>query len=294
MRSISLPGLVLWLPLGSPAACLEHTQPVALNRRTKKHPPDSLSLAFLWLLASSDAAWLKDFPECTTLRSHCRRRRLQRSILKPRPSSFFVPHSQPYASRHPPPLLLSNAPASGIRGPQVTPPPSPGPPLAGSSLFYNLCSLLLHRHAPSHSYTGVVISLELLLTVKTTAAAHQNIFNKSKDWTRSSWDLHCYFKPTWCLGAIRSTEFHTHLVASVLVYPAIVVQYCVIVQSFWPVIVFLPDKVSVVVVLKDKFTPKKKRRKFSRYLLTPPRADGKSDECLVISVTFLQLQNKTE
>lgn len=156
-----------------------------------------------------------------------------------------------------PPLLLSNAPASGIRGPQVTPPPSPGPPLAGSSLFYNLCSLLLHRHAPSHSYTGVVISLELLLTVKTTAAAHQNIFNKSKDWTRSSWDLHCYFKPTWCLGAIRSTEFHTHLVASVLVYPAIVVQYCVIVQSFWPVIVFLPDKVSVVVVLKDKFTPKK-------------------------------------
>lgn len=60
-----------------------------------------------------------------------------------------------------------------------------------------------------------------------------------------------------------------------LVYPAIVVQYCVIVQSFWPVIVFLPDKVSVVVVLKDKFTPKKKRREFSRYLLTPPRADGK-------------------
>lgn len=122
MRSISLPGLVLWLPLGSPAASLKHTQPVALNRKTKTPTRFPFFGAFR-LLASSDTAWLKDFPECTTLRSHCRRRRLQRSILKPRPSSFFVPHSQPYASRHPPPPpLLSNAPASGIRGPQVTPP----------------------------------------------------------------------------------------------------------------------------------------------------------------------------
>lgn len=293
MRSISLPGLVLWLPLGSPAACLEHTQPVALNRRTKKHPPDSLSLAFL----DSSHQAIPHGLRTSQSAPHCAHIADAVAYKGPSWSPALPPFSFPIPSPTPadiPPLLLSNAPASGIRGPQVTPPPSPGPPLAGSSLFYNLCSLLLHRHAPSHSYTGVVISLELLLTVKTTAAAHQNIFNKSKDWTRSSWDLHCYFKPTWCLGAIRSTEFHTHLVASVLVYPAIVVQYCVIVQSFWPVIVFLPDKVSVVVVLKDKFTPKKNDVNSvvicSRLLVRME----KSDECLVISVTFLQLQNKTE
>lgn len=54
-------------------------------------------------------ARLKDFPECTTLCSHCRHRRLQRSILKPPLLSF--PHSQPYASRHP--LLTRLPPVSG-------------------------------------------------------------------------------------------------------------------------------------------------------------------------------------
>lgn len=81
---------------------------------------------FAWCCSSTDTAWLKDFPECTTLRSHCRRRRLPGSILKPPLLSFPIPSPMP--ADIPP---SSNAPATGIGGPQVT----PTLPLAGSSLF---------------------------------------------------------------------------------------------------------------------------------------------------------------
>lgn len=205
MRSISLPGLVLWLPLGSPAACLKH---IALNLNML---PISLTLHGV---VQPDNAWLKDFPECTTLRSHCRRRRLQRSILKPPyPLSFPFPHSQPYTSRHP----LSNAPATGIRGPQVTPQSSFGRFIA----FYNLCSLLLHCHAPSHSYTGVVVT-SLLLFSKCSSTAE---YIQSKYRSPSLLQAHLV---SWCHFFL--TEFHTHLVASVLPgHCCIVMCHCAVI-----------------------------------------------------------------
>lgn len=122
MRSISLPGLVLWLPLGSPAACLEHTQPVALNRRTKKHPPDSLSLAFL----DSSHQAIPHGLRTSQSAPHCAHIADAVAYKGPSWSPALPPFSFPIPSPTPadiPPLLLSNAPASGIRGPQVTPPP---------------------------------------------------------------------------------------------------------------------------------------------------------------------------
>lgn len=151
MRSISPPGLVLWLPLGSPAACRKHSY-LPLPLCQSEHFIYSLSAGSLYSLFAqccSCNAWLKDFPERTTLCSHCRLCRLQRSILKPA-RSFLSPFPVLCQQTSP-----SNAPATGNGGATGNPHSSFGRFIA----LYNLCSLLLHCHAPSHSYTGVVITL---------------------------------------------------------------------------------------------------------------------------------------
>ncbi|CAB1440137.1 unnamed protein product [Pleuronectes platessa] len=114
MQSISLPGLVLWLPLGSPAACLKHAQ-VPVARSQNVHIINSL---------------------------HALRQQTS----------------------------PSNAPATGMGGATGNPQSSSGRFIAS----YNLCSSLLHCHAPSHSYTGVVFSLclELLLPTQKAVTCH--------------------------------------------------------------------------------------------------------------------------
>lgn len=151
MRSISLPGLVLWLPLGSPAACPKHSVSTSRIRTFSLRPLRLASLAHCD--SGATAARLKEFPECTTMCSHCRC--LQRSILKP-PLPLSVPHSAdiPFLTR-----LHQGAtgnPCSSFRR---------------LIAFYNLRSFLPHRHAPSHSYTGVIIALcrDLLLPVNAAA-----------------------------------------------------------------------------------------------------------------------------
>lgn len=134
IRSISLPGLLVWLPLGFPEACLKSTNPQFVIRklspfrlsRFSPFPPRH----------GAAAARLKDFPECTTLRSHRRHCRLQGSILEP--LLFSAPHSQPCRSIHT--LLTLLSPLRGASG-------KPVPLLL-------ITSFLLRRHTPFHSLPG--------------------------------------------------------------------------------------------------------------------------------------------
>lgn len=78
-------------------------QPVALNQNTL---PYSLLVGldnivfFARCCSRTDNAWLTDFPECTTPRSHRRHLSLTKVHLK---APFrFSQHSQPYVSRHSP------------------------------------------------------------------------------------------------------------------------------------------------------------------------------------------------
>lgn len=127
-----------------------------------------------------------DFPECTTLRSHCSNHCLQRFILNSPPRSVY-PLYPASCWQTPPPLM---PPPLLLRGPQVN---------ASFCLFCNLCFLFFH--APSHSYTGVVISLfgPVASSKRCNAkgSAGQAVF-------------HCYFKPLGVLTPFFSFSADTH------------------------------------------------------------------------------------
>ena len=208
MQSISLPGLVLWLPLGSPAACLKHAQvPVARSQNVDiiNSLHGIVVQPITHGLRTSQSA-----PHCAHIADAVAYRGPSES---PRPSLLLFP----IPSLTPADIPPSNAPATGMGGATGNPQSSSGRFIAS----YNLCSFLLHCHAPSHSYTGVVFSLclELLLPVNAAALWKRSIF-------RAKYQVLMRFPSLWCLGAIFSTEFHTHLVASVLVYLAVVVNVC--------------------------------------------------------------------
>lgn len=150
----------------------------------------------------------------------------------------------------PSPMLadISNAPATSIRGVTGNPHSSFGRFIA----FYNLCFLLLHCHTPSHSDTGVAIRLCLDLPLPLNGAARKSIYIYSKYYFQSSRDLHSYFKPTWCLGAIFFPESSTHILLPPWCLSVHcckhVICHCAVILTCYCI---LSDRISVLSVSKD-------------------------------------------
>lgn len=91
IRSISLPGLSVWLPLGCPGACPQRVKhQLSIGTLPPFHPSGISKLT-----PPADAR-LQDFPECTTLRSHRRHCHFKR--VHPRAPTLYAQHSQPCRS----------------------------------------------------------------------------------------------------------------------------------------------------------------------------------------------------
>lgn len=221
MHSISLPGLVLWLPLGSPAACLQNTQQL---------PTISLFPCQCVIPHSLHSnAWPMDFPECTTLRSHCRHCRLKKVHLKA-PAPFFSPFTAlrqqtPPPNTPPRPLRCScHQFPGGESGGEGT--GNPSPPPGGFIASFN----------PWSFFPTLPRSISFLHR-----SSLQPLPGPAAPSYCSTLDGDVTPTPP---GVSSPTEFHTHPVASVLVYLVVVVQYCVVVQSFLTCPCSLSDKYS--------------------------------------------------
>lgn len=154
---------------------------------------------------------------------------LKRSILKPPLLSF--PHLQLYASRLPPPTppprplrCSCHQFPGGESGGEGT--GNPSPPPGGFIASFN----------PWSFFPTLPRSISFLHR-----SSLQPLPGPAAPSYCSTLDGDVTPTPP---GVSSPTEFHTHPVASVLVYLAVVVQYCVVVQSFLTCPCSLSDKYS--------------------------------------------------